>query len=116
MRSANRGPIKTITRIRLKRGDQVQVLAGEDRGKGPAEILRVLHETGHVIVKGVNMQTKHVRRSQEDPKGGVREQEGKVHASNVLMWSDKLKRGVRLRYEVRDGKKVRVGTCGTVFD
>ena len=117
MRSANRGPKTAKRRVRFRKGDKVMVIAGEDKGKGPVEVLKVLADTGRVVVQGVNMQTKHLRKSQENPQGGVTKSEGPIDASNVLLYSEKLKKGVRVRYEDRDGKRVRVGvTCGTVFD
>ncbi len=117
MRKLNRGPNRAATRIRLKKGDKVQVIAGADRGKGPVEVLQVFEDKGRVKLMGVNMRTKHLRKTQENPQGGVKQEEVAIAVSNVLLYSDKLKRGVRVRYETRDGKKVRVGVpCGTVFE
>ena len=101
-------------RLRLKRGDKVIVVAGADKGKS-GEVLRTDDKTGRVLVHGVNVRTKHMRKTQENPQGGVTKKEFPVDASNLMLFSDKAKKGVRVRYEVRDGKKVRVGTCGTVF-
>ena len=101
-------------RLRLKRGDKVVVVAGADKGK-TGEVLRVDDVTSRVVVHGVNVRTKHERKTQENPQGGVTKKEFPVDVSNVMLMSDKAKKGVRVRYEVRDGKKVRVGTCGTVF-
>jgi large subunit ribosomal protein L24 len=53
--------------IRLKKGDKVAVIAGADRGKGPVEILRVDRDHGRVTVQGVNVRTKHERKSQKNP-------------------------------------------------
>ena len=101
-------------RLRLKRGDKVIVVAGADKGKS-GEILKIDDVKSRVLVQGVNIRTKHMRKTQENPQGGVNKKEFPVDASNVMLYSDKAKKGVRARYEVRDGKKVRVGTCGTVF-
>jgi len=117
MRNVNKGPKTAKKRVRFRKGDKVVVIAGEDKGKGPAEVLRVLPDTGRIVVQGVNLQTQHLRKSQDNPQGGITKKEGPIDASNVLLYSDKLKKGVRVRFETRDGKKVRVGvTCGTVFD
>ncbi|MCB9892455.1 MAG: 50S ribosomal protein L24 [Planctomycetes bacterium] len=117
MRKLNRGPNKRKTRIRLKEGDKVAIIAGADKGKGPAEVIEVLESIGAVRVKGVNERTKHLKRTQENPQGGVETREMPVAVSNVALWSPKLERGVRVRVEERDGKKVRVGVpCGTVFE
>lgn len=117
MRKLNRGENKRATRIRLKKGDKVVVIAGADKGKGPAEILEVLEDKGAVRVAGVNQRVKALKRTQENPQGGLEKIEQPVAVSNVALYSDKLKRGVRVRFEERDGKKVRVGVpCGTVFE
>lgn len=117
MRKLRRPKRVSKQRVRFKRGDKVVVIAGDDKGKGPAEVLTVLAGAGRLIVDGVNEQTKHVRKSQDNPQGGLRKVAGPIDASNVLLYSEKLKKGVRVRYEVRGGKKVRVGIpCQTVFD
>jgi len=102
-------------RLRLKKGDKVVVVAGADRGK-TGEVLGADAVTGRVLVKGVNVRTKHMRKTNENPQGGTTRKEFPVDASNVMLFSEKAKKGVRVRYELRDGKRVRVGTCGTVFE
>ncbi len=117
MRKLNRGPNKRATSIRLKRGDKVAIISGADKGKGPVEVIEVLEAIGAVRVRGVNERTKHLKRTQESPQGGVEKREMPIAVSNVALWSPKLERGVRVRNEVRDGKKVRVGVpCGTLFE
>lgn len=117
MRKLWRGENKRATRIRLKKGDKVAIIAGADKGKGPVEILEVLEGKGAVRVAGVNQRVKALKRTQENPQGGVEKIEQPIAVSNVALWSSKLSRGVRVRYELRDGKKVRVGVpCGTVFE
>ena len=117
MRKLNRGPNKRACRIRLKKGDKVVVTAGAHKGKGPAAITQVMPEKGAVVIEGVNVRKKHLRRSQENPQGGTQDVEMPIAVSNVLLYSSKLKRGVRFKIEEKDGKKVRVGVpCGTVFD
>ena len=117
MRKLNRGDNKRATRIRLKKGDKVVIIGGADKGKGPAEVLEVLEGKGAVRVAGVNERVKNLKKTQENPQGGVEKREMPLAVSNVALWSPELKRGVRVRYEERDGKKVRVGVpCGTVFE
>jgi large subunit ribosomal protein L24 len=104
-------------RLHVKRGDKVVVRSGADRGAEPREVLQVYADTGLVLVKGVNLRWKHVRRSQQNPKGGRIQKEFPIDASNVLLWSEKAGKGVRTRIEFADGKRVRVGIpCGTRFD
>jgi large subunit ribosomal protein L24 len=92
--------------LRIKRGDTVVVLSGAEKGK-TGKVLRV--EEGKVVVEGVNLQYKHMKRTQQNPKGGRVRREGPLHLSKVMLWSDSQKKGQRFRIEVRDGKRVRVG-------
>ena len=103
--------------LRIKRGDKVAVISGADRGKGPVEVLRVDPEKNTAVVQGINLRYKHVKRSTQNPKGGRVQREMPVNLSNLLLWSDKLKKGVRVRFEEKNGRKIRVGIpCGTEFD
>jgi large subunit ribosomal protein L24 len=102
----------------VKKGDKVVVIAGADRAADePREVLQVDRERGRVVVQGVNMRWKHLRRSPQNPQGGRVQRESPIHISNVLLHSEKAGKGVRTRVEVVDGKRVRVGIpCGTRFD
>jgi large subunit ribosomal protein L24 len=102
--------------LRIKRGDLVVVRSGDDRGK-TGKVLRVLPEEDVVFVEGVNLQYKHMRRTQQNPKGGRVRREGPLHLSKVMLWSESQKKGQRFRVETRDGKRVRVGVKdGAVFE
>ena len=103
-------------RSRIKRGDNVVITAGIDKSNEPHEVLRVIADGKRVVVKGMNMRWKHLGRSQANPKGGRIRKEFPIDISNVLLYSEKAHKGVRARFEIKDGKKVRIGTCGTVFD
>ena len=102
--------------LHIKKGDKVAVISGAYKSSQPHEVLRVVAEKGQVIVEGINLRWKHQRRSQQNPKGGRTQKEFPIAASNVLLFSEKAGKGVRTRIEVVDGKRVRVGTCGTKFD
>ena len=67
---------------KIKKGDTVKVLAGDDKGKS-GRILEVIPETGCALVEGLNFVKKHVRRSQDHPQGGVFEKEAPIHLSNL---------------------------------
>ena len=100
---------------KIKRGDKVVVISGADKSNEPREVLKVLGD--RVIVSEVNMRWKHEKPSQQSPKGGRTRTEMPIHLSNVLLFSDKAGKGVRVRIEEKDGKRVRVGVpCGTVFE
>jgi large subunit ribosomal protein L24 len=94
--------------LRIKRGDVVVVISGDDKGK-TGKVLRVELEKGRVVVEGVNLQFKHMKRTQQNPKGGRVRREGPLHLSKVMLWSEQEKKGQRFRVEVRDGKRVRIG-------
>mgnify|MGYP002719286975 CR=1 FL=1 len=93
--------------MHIKTGDKVQVIKGKDRGK-VGKVLVSFPKENRVIVEGVNIQVKHQKPTQANQQGGIIEREGAIHASNVLLYDEKLGRGVRTRTEVKDGKKVRV--------
>ena len=66
----------------VKKGDEVVVLAGKEKGKR-GKIIAVLPKTQRVIVEGVQMIKRHTRKSQEHPQGAIVEREGTIHISNV---------------------------------
>ena len=95
--------------MHIKTGDKVQVIKGKDKGK-VGTVLAAFPAKNRVIVEGVNVQIKHQKPTAMNQQGGIVEREGAIHASNVLLYDEKLGRGVRTRTEVSDGKKVRVST------
>ncbi len=100
----------------VKKGDKVVVTSGQYKSNEVREVLKV-ELGGRVIVQGVNLRWKHQRRSQQNPKGGRIQMEMPIDASKVLLWSEKLGKGTRVKIKVENGKKIRVGIrCGTAFD
>jgi len=88
------------------KGDTVIVTAGNDRG-AVGEVMEVLPDDDRVLVKGVNVRTKHVKPTQQNPQGGILNKEMPIHISNVSPVADG--RPTRVRFETRDdGSKVRV--------
>ena len=74
-----------MEKIRLKKGDLVEVIAGADKGK-TGKIMTVDHKHGRVVVQGVKMQKKHNKPDQQSNKpGGIIEREGPLHPSNVRL-------------------------------
>lgn len=67
----------------LKRGDQVVVIAGADRGKR-GKVLQVLRNKDRVVVEGVAFRKKHMKKTQENPNGSIEKREGTLHISNVM--------------------------------
>ncbi len=72
------------TNLHVKSGDEVVVIAGTEKGKR-GKIIAVLPKTERVIVEGVNLVKKHVRKSQQYPEGAILEREGTLHVSNVMV-------------------------------
>ena len=68
----------------VKKGDEVVVISGAERGKR-GKVIEVIPSTQRVIVEGVKMIKKHTRRSQDNPEGAIIEREGSVHLSNVML-------------------------------
>ena len=102
--------------MHIKKGDTVVVLSGDDKG-AQGEVIAVSPEEKKVLVKGVNMIHKHVKPRKQGETGGIIDAEGAIYASNVAVYCPTCKKGVRVRHEVVDGKKVRVcAKCGRKFD
>jgi large subunit ribosomal protein L24 len=70
-------------KFHVKKGDEVVVLAGKEKGKR-GKIIAVLHKKQRVIVEGVQMIKRHTRKSQQHPQGAIVEREGTIHISNVM--------------------------------
>lgn len=102
--------------IRIKKGDKVVVVAGADKSDEPREVVDIDREGRNVLVQGVNVRWKHVKRSPENPDGGRVQREFPIDISNVMLFSEKAGKGVRVHIQTVDGKRKRVGTCGTQFD
>ncbi len=102
--------------MHVKTGDTVQVMTGKDKGK-VGKILQAFPKENRVIVEKVNVQKHHKKPRGANEPGGIVESEGRINASNVLLYDEKVKKGVRTRMEIKNGKKVRVSTkSDTVFD
>lgn len=94
-------------KMKIKKGDQVVVLTGRDKG-AKGEVLKVIPTENRVIVQGVNMVTKHQKPTQVSP-GGINKKELSIHASNVAIADPKTGEATRVSYKMlKDGKKVRV--------
>jgi large subunit ribosomal protein L24 len=92
--------------LHVRKGDLVMVRAGNDRGT-TGEVLAVTSDKQRVLVKGVNIRTKHVRPTQANPQGGIIRREMPVHISNVSPVVDG--KPTRVRFVIReDGSKVRI--------
>ena len=102
--------------LKIKTKDKVVVIAGRDKGK-TGEVLKVLAKDERVVVRGVNMVSKHERQSAKT-QGGIKEIEAPIHVSNVAHADPKTGKPTRVGYKfLGDGRKVRVAKrSGEVID
>jgi large subunit ribosomal protein L24 len=104
--------------MRVRRGDTVLVISGDDRGK-TGKVLRVFQsgkKKGRVIVEGVNFVKRATRRSQKNPQGGIAEKEDPIQLSNVMLYCSKCRKGVRVGASSDGTKHSRVcRSCGELF-
>ena len=91
---------------KIKKGDKVVVLSGKDKGK-TGEVIRAMPKDMKVVVSGVNVHARHRKPTQQSPQGGIERKEAPLHVSNVAIATADGK-PTRVRFETRDGKKVRV--------
>ncbi len=92
---------------KIKKGDSVVVLSGKDKGQ-TGTVQKVLPKEGKVVVQGVNIAARHRKPSQTNPQGGIDRFEAPMFISKVAVADPKSGKPTRVRFEERDGKKVRV--------
>ena len=104
-------------KMRIRKGDTVQVIAGKDKGK-TGEVLRTLPNENRLIVEGVNIRTRHEKPTQEGESGRIVTEEAALHASNVMLYSTSKKVASRVEIVVeKDGsKKRRLKKTGELID
>jgi large subunit ribosomal protein L24 len=103
--------------MHVRKGDQVVVIAGKEKGKR-GRVMRLLTEQGRVVIERINMVKRHTKPTQRNPRGGILEKEGSVEASNVALWCGKCVAPRRAKIEEKEGQKKRrvCVKCGTVFE
>ena len=92
---------------KIRKGDRVVILSGKDKGR-TGDVIRSMPKEGKVVVSGVNVHARHRKPSQINPQGGIERKEAPLHISNVAIADPTGGKATRVRFEVRDGKKVRV--------
>lgn len=105
-----------INKIHVRKKDTVMVISGKDKGK-VGEVLAVMPKTGKVVVKGINVVTKHQKPNKANMQGGIIHKEAPIYSSKVMLYCDKCKSVTRISHKVlEDGTKVRVcKKCGETF-
>ena len=92
----------------LKRDDQVEIIAGKDKGR-VGKILRIHRDSDRVVVEKINVVKRHTKPNMANQQGGILEKEAPIHVSNVMLICPKCAKAVRVgRKILEDGSKVRV--------
>ena len=99
--------------MRIKKGDTVQVLSGNDKGK-TGEVLEIIPKSEKIIVKGVNVRKKHVKPRKQGEEGGILSVECAIHSAKVNVVCPKCNKPTKIGYEIQKDEKVRVcKKCGS---
>ncbi len=107
--------LKCEVRTRLKKGDEVKVIAGKDKGK-TGKILRMIRKYDRVVVDGVNIMKRHTKPSLSNQDGGIVDKTVGIHISNVMLIDPKSKKATRVGFKTEGGKKVRFAKdSGTII-
>ena len=92
---------------KIKKGDTVVVLSGKDKGQ-TGTVEKVMPKDGKIVVEGVNVATRHRKPNQQHPQGGIDRFPAPMHISKVALADPKDGKPTRVRFEEKDGRKVRV--------
>lgn len=105
-----------MAKVHVRRTDKVVVISGKDKGK-VSEVLTVHPKTGKVLVKDVNIVTKHVKPNRENMQGGIVKKEAPINSSKVMLYCTNCNSATRISKKLlEDGTKVRVcKKCGEIL-
>ena len=104
-----------MPKLKIKKGDQVVVLSGDDKGK-TGEVVKSMPKESKVVVQGINLVKRHTKPSQTTP-GGIVTKEAPIDISNVAIVDPKSGKASKIGYKEVNGKKVRVARkSGEVID
>ena len=110
---------KNLKRIkmRIKTGDLVKVINGKDKGK-TGEVLKTMPIENRLVIKGINLRTKHQKPTQEGENGSIVTEEASIHASNVMFYSKDKQITSKIEYFIdKEGvKKRRLKKTGELID
>ena len=94
-------------KFKIKKGDEVIVLTGKDKGK-KGEIIKMIPARSRALVQGINLVKRHTRQTQTE-EGGIKTKEASIHVSNLALIDPKSGSATRVGYKIgKDGTKVRV--------
>jgi large subunit ribosomal protein L24 len=95
-----------VAKYRIRKNDEVAVIAGKDKGK-TGRVLRVDRDAGRVLVEGVNLAKKAMRKRRQEDRGGIMDIEMPIHISNVMLMT-RNEKPTRVSTKVENGEKTRV--------
>ena len=95
-----------MAKYRIRKNDEVAVIAGKDKGK-TGRVLRVDRDAGRVLVEGVNLAKKAMRKRRQEDRGGIMDIEMPIHISNVMLMT-RNEKPTRVSTKVENGEKTRV--------
>jgi large subunit ribosomal protein L24 len=96
-----------MSAAKIKKGDSIVVLSGKDKGR-TGTVAQVMPKDSKVVVDGINIVARHRKPSQTNPQGGIDRFPAPMHISKVALADPKDGKPTRVRFETKDGKKVRV--------
>lgn len=100
----------------IKKNDTVICLTGVSSGK-TGKVLQVMTSSGRAIVEGLNLLKKNLRKTQDNPQGGIVEKEGPIAISDLMLYCSHCEKGMRINREKKDGTNIRkCKGCGHSFD
>jgi large subunit ribosomal protein L24 len=101
--------------LRIKKNDRVVVIAGKNRGV-VSRVLYVIPKKNRAVVENVNIVKRHTRARGPNQPGGIVEREAPIHISNLMLYCEKCKKGVRFGTKVEGETKQRVCKgCGSIL-
>ena len=104
-----------MPKMKIKKGDQVIIISGDDKGK-TGEVIKAMPKENRVVVSGVNMVKRHTKPSQTNA-GGIVSKEAPINVSNVAIVDPKSGKATKVGYKEENGKKVRFARkSGEVID
>jgi large subunit ribosomal protein L24 len=96
-----------MSAAKIKKGDNVVVRSGKDKGR-TGTVLQVMPKDGKIVVAGVNIAARHRKPTQDNPQGGIERREAPMAISKVGVADPKTGAATRVRFDEKDGKKIRV--------
>jgi len=97
-------------KMKIRKNDNVIIITGKDRGK-KGKVIQVIPEKEQVVVEGLNVMRKNVRAKRQNEKGQIVSYSAPIHVSNVMYFSSKHGKGIRIGYSKDgQGRKIRINT------